>query len=104
MADPLNLAPVALPWYRSPTYIGAVVTVLSTLASLAPKLFAAVGLTDPAMINTAVQAGFQVIALIAGIFTAVARAKSTVQPLTATKAGAEAVAAASPTPTKPVTT
>jgi len=98
MADPLNLAPIAIPWYQSPTMIGAVVTIASTLASLMPKAAAVLGWTDPSKINSDVTAGFTVIALIAGAFTAYKRAKSTVQPLTATQAGADAAIAAAPTP------
>lgn len=85
-----------IPWYKSPVYIGAVVTVLSTLASLAPKLFALVGLTSPEAINTAVQAGFQVIALLAGIFTAVKRQTSPIQPLTISQKSADAKTPSTP--------
>jgi hypothetical protein len=78
----------AIPWYKSPVYIGAVITILSTLLSLLPKVAAALGLTDPDAISTTVNSGFQVIALIAGVFTAVKRQTSTIQPLTLTKQAA----------------
>jgi hypothetical protein len=80
----------ALPWYRSPVMIGAVVTIISTLAGLAPKIFAAIGLDNPTAIQSAVAAAFQVFALLSGIYTAVKRSNSTVQPLTTTQAKADA--------------
>lgn len=80
----------ALPWYKSSVYIGAVVTTLSTLAVLAPKAAAALGLTSPDAINATVNSVFEVITLVAGVFTGIQRARSTVQPLTATASAAEA--------------
>jgi|ERR1700722_208836 len=80
----------ALPWYRSPVMIGAVVTIISTLAGLAPKAFAAVGLNNPTTIETTVAAAFQIFALLSGIFTAIKRTTSAVQPLTTTQAAADA--------------
>ena len=100
----MNTTVGALPWYRSPVMVGAVVTILSTLAGLAPKAFAAVGLNNPTAIETAVASAFQVFALLAGVFTAVKRTTSTVQPLTSTQASADAhpatmaVIAAAPPP------
>jgi hypothetical protein len=79
----------AIPWYRSPVYIGAVVTILSTLASLAPKTFTALGLTSPDAISHTVDTVFQLIALGAGAFTAYKRSSSTAQPLTLTQTGAD---------------
>jgi uncharacterized membrane protein YqjE len=74
----------AAPWYTSQVYIGAVITVLSTILGLAPKVAQALNLTNPGTIATTVTSVFQVIALIAGIFTAVKRQNSTIQPLTLT--------------------
>jgi hypothetical protein len=79
----------AVPWYTSPVYIGALVTVISTLATLAPKAANALGLTTPGAIQTSVQNVFGVIALLSGIFTALKRQSSTVQPLTLTQAQAD---------------
>jgi hypothetical protein len=70
--------------------IGAVVTILSTLAGLAPKAFAAIGLNNPTAIETTVASAFQIFALISGVFTAIKRTTSTVQPLTGTQAQADA--------------
>jgi hypothetical protein len=94
----------AIPWYKSPVMIGAVVTILSTLAGLAPKAFAAIGLNNPTAIETAVASAFQIFALLAGIFTAIKRTTSAVQPLTATQAGADAHPAttAAETPAAPL--
>ena len=80
----------AIPWYRSPVYIGAVVTILSTLASLAPKTFVALGLTSPDSISHTVDTVFQLITLAAGGFTAYKRSSSTMQPLTLNQASADA--------------
>lgn len=79
----------ALPFYKSPVYMGAVVTILSTLASLAPKTFAALGLTSPGAISHTVDIVFQLIALVAAAFTAYKRSQSPIQPLTLTQAGAD---------------
>jgi len=79
----------ALPFYKSPVYIGAIVTILSTLASLAPKTFTALGLTSPDAISHTVDTVFQLIALGAGAFTAYKRSSSTIQPLTLTQASAD---------------
>lgn len=78
----------AEPWYTSKVYIGAIVTILSQLAVVAPKAFAAVGLTSADSINAAVTAGLQTFTLMAAVYTAAARAKSDVAPLTISKAGA----------------
>jgi hypothetical protein len=86
----MNTTVGALPWYKSPVMIGAVVTIISTLAGLAPKAFAAVGLNNPTAIETTVASAFQIFALLAGVFTAVKRTTSAVQPLTASQAGADA--------------
>lgn len=77
----------AIPFYKSPVYIGAVVTILSTIASLSPKLAAILG--NPDAISQSVTSIFSVIALGAGLFTAVKRKNSTVQPLTLTQGGAD---------------
>lgn len=79
----------AIPWYQSKVYIGALVTLLSSLASLAPKLFIAMGLATPDAITTFVNAAFQIIAVVAGMYTLVKRKNSPIQPLTLTKAAAE---------------
>lgn len=91
----------AIPWYRSPVYVGAVVTIISTLLSLVPKLAAALGLTSPDAISHAVDSAFQLVALAAGVFTAYKRQSSPDQPLTLTKTGAETHPANTPQPTAP---
>jgi hypothetical protein len=97
----------AIPWYKSPVYIGAVVTILSTITSLSPKLAALLG--SPDAISQNVTAFFSLVALGSGIFTAVKRQNSAVQPLTMTQAAADvhpatvanaAAKTASPTPPK----
>jgi len=91
----------AIPWYQSKVMIGAVVTVVSTLLGLTPKFASALGLTSPGAIQTAVDSVFQVIALIAGLYTAVTRQASPIQPLTLTQKAADAHPANTPTPVAP---
>lgn len=85
MSDPILPAE---PFYTSKVYIGAIVTILSQLAVIAPKVFAAIGWTSPEAINAGVTAALQTFTLVAAIYTATARAKSTVAPLTLNAAGA----------------
>lgn len=85
MTDPT----MAIPWYKSPVYIGAVVTVVSSIAGLFPKASQALGLTDPNTISNTVGAVFQVIALVSGVFTAQQRAASVIQPITLTQSSAD---------------
>jgi hypothetical protein len=79
-----------IPWYRSPVYISGATTIVSTLVVLAPKLGAALGLTSPELINTAVNAVFEVIGLISGSVTVWARGRSSVQPIAVSQASADA--------------
>lgn len=79
----------ALPWYRSPVMISQVVTAISALAAVAPKIATKIGLTSTDVISSDVTAIFGVIAILAPIYGAFKRAKSTVQPLTMTQAGAD---------------
>lgn len=75
----------AIPWYRSPVFAGALVSILSQLAVL-------LGLSDQISnddIAKSVDAGLQLAALGAALFAAIKRWRSNVQPLAATAAGAE---------------
>jgi len=90
--NPVTPAPVttgALPWYKSSVYIGAVTTVVSTLVSLSPKAAVALGITTPGDVGPMVESVFQVIALLAGAFTAIKRQTSAAQPLTLTQKSAD---------------
>lgn len=74
----------AIPWYQSPVYIGAVVSIVSQVLVL-------LGLGDkvaPEEIAKYVDAGFQMIALGAAAYAAWKRQRSEIQPLTLTRAGA----------------
>lgn len=86
--DP-NPAPAAIPWYRSPVYIGAVVTVVSSLASVAPKAATELGLTSSDAISHLVDTVFGVVTVASGAYTAYKRSKSPVQPITMTQARAD---------------
>jgi hypothetical protein len=79
----------ALPWYKSPVYVGIVTSLVSQALALAGRadLFAV------EEINSFVAGTFQFIALAALAVSEIKRRKSAVQPLTLTKAGAEAKAA-----------
>ena len=79
-----------IPWYKSPVYVSGAATVVSTLAVLFPKAGAALGLTSPDLVNTTVNAVFEVIALVAGAVTTVSRARSPVQPIAVSQAAADA--------------
>jgi hypothetical protein len=79
-----------IPWYKSPVYISGATTIVSSLVVLVPKAGAALGLTSPELINTAVNAVFEVITLVAGAVTAIARGRSSVQPITVSQASADA--------------
>lgn len=79
-----------IPWYRSPVQIAQVTTVVSGLVAIFPKVGAYLGLTTPDAVNNAVTAVFGVVALVAPIVGTALRAKSPIQPLTLTKASAEA--------------
>lgn len=75
----------AIPWYKSPVYIGIVTSIVSQLLSLAGRADA-----FPAeQVNEAVTAVFQVVALVALAVAEIKRRTSTVQPIAATKASAE---------------
>lgn len=82
----------ALPWYKSPVQVAQTASFISGLVALSPKngIFTALGLTDPATVTTDVTGAFAVIALLAGLWGLIARARSKTQPLTITQANAEA--------------
>jgi hypothetical protein len=89
MADqtPAPVTAGAIPWYRSPTIISSISTIVSMLVVLAPKLTDAVGLTAsnvPVFVNTT----FEIIAAISGVIAGISRARSTVQPLVSGPAAA----------------
>jgi hypothetical protein len=79
-----------IPWYKSPVYVSGATTVVSTLIVLFPKAGAALGLTSPDLINTTVNAVFEVIALVAGLITTIARSRSSVQPIAVSQTSADA--------------
>jgi len=79
----------ALPWYRSPVMISQVVSFLSALTAISPKLATALGWTSTDAINTAVTSVFGVIAILAPLYGAWKRKTSVIQPLTLTQTGAD---------------
>jgi hypothetical protein len=79
----------ALPWYRSPVYVGIVTSILSQLLALAGRA----DLFPVEQLNAFVAGAFQFIAIGALAISEWKRRKSKDQPLTLTKAGAAAAAA-----------
>lgn len=79
----------ALVWYKSPQQIGLVTTAISALIAVFPKLGQLLGWSSPGDVANGVTAIFGVIAVIAPVVGTFIRARSTVQPLTLTQAGAD---------------
>jgi hypothetical protein len=67
-----------------------VVTLVSALAAISPKVANTFGLTSLAAIQTAVESIFGTIAVLAPVLGTIWRARSNLQPLTLTKASAAA--------------
>lgn len=80
----------AVPWYQSPVQISQVTTFVSAVIAMFPKWGAAIGLTTPETVNTAVTTTFGFIALVAPFVGMILRAKSKIQPLTINQAKADA--------------
>jgi hypothetical protein len=79
----------AIPWYSSPVQLAQITTAISTLVALAPGIASRFGLTSPQAVQDAVQSIAGVVALIAVSYAGIKRARSTIQPLTLTQAGAD---------------
>lgn len=74
----------AIPWYRSPVYVGALTSILSQ----AMVLFGLSDLISAEQVGMIVNGGLELVALIAAVIALIARHRSQIQPITATKAGA----------------
>jgi hypothetical protein len=83
------MEPNALPWYRSPVYVGIVTSILSQLLALAGRA----DLFPAEQLNGFVAGVFQLVAIGALGVSEWKRRKSAQQPLTLTKAGAVAATA-----------
>jgi hypothetical protein len=86
--DPVPVAAAAIPWYQSRVQIAQVVSLVSAAIAMFPKVGTALGLTNLVAIQTAVETIFGTVALIAPLVGSIWRARSTLQPLTLTKAAA----------------
>lgn len=75
----------ALPWYRSPVFVGAVVSIISQLLVLIGKQ----DLIPVDVLTRNVEAFFQIVALGAGLYSAWKRKTSDIQPLTVSKKAAD---------------
>lgn len=87
--DPLKTVP-AVPFYKSPVMLANITAFVSAAIALFPKVGQALGLSNPSDVSNAVTTFFAFIAIAAPAVSTVLRAKSKVQPLTLTKAGAKA--------------
>jgi hypothetical protein len=89
------MEPAALPWYRSPVYVGIVTSIVSQLLALTGRA----EFFPTEQISAAVDGVFQVIALVALAIAEYKRRKSKVQPIALTKtAAAEKVSPPGDTP------
>lgn len=80
----------AAPWYTSKVQITQVVTLISALCAISPKVAKTFGLNSLTDIQTTVEAVFGTIAFLAPVIGTWFRAKSPLQPLTLTQAKADA--------------
>jgi hypothetical protein len=90
MSDTTTPSAAAAPWYTSKVQITQIATILSALIAISPKLGTLLGLPTPGAVEAAVEAVFGGIAVVAPIIGSIFRAKSPLQPLTLTQAGADA--------------
>ena len=88
MSTPTPVPAPAVPWYQSPVQKAQVVAAVSALVALSPKLGSLVGIKTPAEASAWVESLFGAITFVAPILGSIWRARSKLQPLTLTKAGA----------------
>jgi len=96
MADPLNQAPLAAPWWTSAVQVNAVIAVAAQAISILMRLLARyveIPVTDEHL-QLIVADVTQLVAIVFGGIAIVKRQTSPIQPLTLTTKGAETKAAA----------
>ena len=98
MADPNNEYPVALQYIHSPVFVAIAVGFVSTLLRLFGKHIATDVITDD------VRQVLDLVTFAALAYAGYKRWRAGIQPLTLTKAKAEAINAAAPPTTSPVPT
>lgn len=76
----------AIPWYKSPVLVGAIVSVLSGLVAMLGKQ----NILPTEVITTTVQNAMDIIAVVAAAFAAWKRATATAQPIKASQGAADA--------------
>jgi hypothetical protein len=100
MSTPNPVPAPAAPWYTSKVQIAQITALVSAFVAISPKVGNALGLKTAADVQTAVEAIFGAIAVVAPLVGTIFRAKSPLQPLTLTQSAAAAhpatVAAATP--------
>jgi hypothetical protein len=79
----------AIPFYKSPQTLGLITTFVAAAVALFPKAGAALGLTSPTAISTAVSNVAGVIALLAPVVGTIFRVNTAEQPITLTQAAAD---------------
>ena len=90
MADDIPAPPpVAAPWYTSPVMVSSIVSLLSTLGAVVPKLGHVLNVWGTNGTIQVVEAGLGLIAAAAAAYATSKRAGSAVAPLTLTKKAAD---------------
>ena len=92
MADDIPAPPpVAAPWYTSPVMVSSIVSLLSTVGAVVPKLGHVLNVWGTNGTIQVVEAGLGLIAAAAAAYATSKRAGSAVAPLTLTKKAADQV-------------
>lgn len=94
MNSPAPVPPViapAIPWYQSPVVMAQVSSLVSGIVAVLPKssFIAALGLSSPDAVNTDVTILFAAIAGLAQLVALIGRVRSSIQPVTLTRVGAD---------------
>lgn len=86
----------ATPWFRSPVAVGILVSLVTLMTLLFPRVAVILGLVDPASIQTFVESLLgnvgtimAAIGVLANLVALVKRVRSQIQPLTLTQKGAD---------------
>jgi hypothetical protein len=93
MSSPTPVPPVlpgaAIPWYQSSVQKGHLITAISALIALSPRIAKMLGLTTPDAVASLVEVVFGIGAFVGPVIGSFIRAHSTLQPLTLTQGNAD---------------
>ncbi len=87
---PAPIPGAAIPWYQSAGQKANVITAVSALIAISPKVADKLGLTTPATVEAFVEVIFTLAAMVVPVIASYLRAHSPIQPLTLTVAAAVA--------------